>query len=191
MSPRLTSATFAATGVLFLLYPLLRPSGDDAAALASTGWVLGHVAAMLGFVLLGVGMFGLHGLLGGGAAVLTWVGAGLTLPYYGAETFALNVVAREGAALTAVAQEFRLDPVAATMFALGLLLLAAGTVTAALAIKRSGLLSAWSGMPLAAGFALFLPQFFAPVYALRIAHGVLIAAGALWLAVEVWRSRAA
>lgn len=52
MAPRLTSLAFAAAGILFLVYPAIRPSGDDAAAMASTAWVAGHAAAMLGFVLL-------------------------------------------------------------------------------------------------------------------------------------------
>ncbi|MBB5081231.1 hypothetical protein [Nonomuraea endophytica] len=199
-APRLTSAAFAATGLMFLLYPVLRPSGDDAAAMASTNWVVGHLAAMLGFILLGLAVLGLHQLLGDRlslrAAVVTWIGAGLTLPYYGAEDFGLNVIAqrslRDGApALMELAEEFRYGTVAVTMFAGGLLLLGIGAVMAAVAVWRTGVLSKWSAVPLATGFALFIPQFFAPVYALRIAHGVLVALGAVWLAVEMWRSRTA
>ncbi|WP_157247197.1 hypothetical protein [Nonomuraea typhae] len=199
-APRLTSAAFAATGVMFLLYPVLRPSGDDAAAMASTGWVVGHLAAMLGFVLLGLAVLGLHQILGDRlslrAAVVTWIGAGLTLPYYGAEDFGLYVIAqralRDGTpALMELAAEFRHGTVPVTMFAGGLLLLGVGAVMAAVAVWRSGIVGRWSAVPMAAGFALFIPQFFAPVYALRVAHGVLIALGALWLAVVVWRSRTA
>ncbi|MCK2219324.1 hypothetical protein MF672_036845 [Actinomadura sp. ATCC 31491] len=190
MPTRLTAATFAASGVLFLLYPLLRPSTDDAAAMASAGWVAGHAAAMAGFVLLGLALLGLHQVLGDRlslrAAAVTWLGAGLTLPYYGAEDFGLNVIARrslrDGApALMELAAEFRYGPVAMGMFAAGLLLLAAGTIMAAVAVARSGALPRWCGSALAAGFALFIPQFFGP-YPLRIAHGALLLAGALWLA---------
>ena len=39
----------------------------------------------------------------------------------------------------------------------------------------------------AAGFALFLPQFFMPP-AVRIAHGVLLAAGSIRVALALWRS---
>ncbi|MFI6503670.1 hypothetical protein [Nonomuraea typhae] len=199
-APRLTSAAFAATGVMFLLYPVLRPSGDDAVAMASTGWVVGHLAAMLGFVLLGLAVLGLHQILGDRlslrAAVVTWIGAGLTLPYYGAEDFGLSVIAqralRDGTpALMELAGQFRYGTVPVTMFAAGLLLLGVGAIMAAVAGWRSGVLGRWSAVPLAAGFALFIPQFFAPVYALRVAHGVLITLGALWLAVVVWRSRTA
>ncbi|MEV0237265.1 hypothetical protein [Nonomuraea sp. NPDC050786] len=190
MAPRLTSAAFAAAGILFLVYPAVRPSGDDAAAMASTAWVAGHAAAMVGFVLLGLAVLGLHQLLGDRlslrAAAVTWVGAGLTLPYYGAEDFGLNVIAQrslrdQAPALMELAQEFRYGPVAVTMFAAGLLLLGVGTIMAAVSVWRSGTLPKWSGTALALGFALFIPQFFGP-YPLRIAHGVLIMIGGLWLA---------
>ncbi|MFF4615773.1 hypothetical protein [Nonomuraea jabiensis] len=190
MAPRLTSLAFAAAGILFLAYPAIRPSGDDATAMASTAWVAGHAAAMLGFVLLGLAVLGLHQVLGDRlslrAAAVTWVGAGLTLPYYGAEDFGLNVIARrslhdQAPALMELAEEFRYGPVAITMFAVGLLVLAVGAVMAAIAVWRSGTLPKWSGTALAMGFVLFIPQFFGP-YPLRIAHGALIMIGGLWLA---------
>ncbi|MEU6783828.1 hypothetical protein ABZ912_31920 [Nonomuraea angiospora] len=190
MSPRLTSLAFAAAGILFLTYPAIRPSGDDATAMASTAWVAGHAAAMLGFVLLGLAVLGLHQVLGDRlslrAAAVTWVGAGLTLPYYGAEDFGLNVIARrslhdQAPALMELAEEFRYGPVAITMFAVGLIVLAVGAVMAAIAVWRSGTLPKWSGTALALGFVLFIPQFFGP-YPLRIAHGALITIGGLWLA---------
>lgn len=195
MASRLTSLAFAAAGILFLVYPAIRPSGDDAAAMASTAWVAGHAAAMLGFVLLGLAVLGLHQVLGNRlslrAAAVTWVGAGLTLPYYGAEDFGLNVIARrslhdQAPALMELAEEFRYGPVAMTMFAVGLLVLAVGAVMAAIAVWRSGTLPKWSGTALAMGFALFIPQFFGP-YPLRIAHGALIMIGGLWLAAALVR----
>ncbi|GAA3675502.1 hypothetical protein GCM10022224_044640 [Nonomuraea antimicrobica] len=196
MASRLTSAAFAGGGVLFLLYPALRPSGDDAAAMASTGWVAGHAAAMLGFVLLGLAVLGLHQVLGDRlslrAAVVTWIGAGLTLPYYGAEDFGLYVIARrslrDGAPeLMELAGEFRFGLVPATMFAAGLVLLAVGAIMAAVSIWRSDRLPKWSGTPLALGFALFIPQFFGP-YPLRVVHGALIMIGGLWAAAVLWRA---
>lgn len=200
MTSRLTATAFAASGILFLLYPAIRPSGDDAVAMASTAWVAGHAAAMLGFILLGLAALGLHQVLGDRlslrAAVVTWAGAGLTLPYYGAEDFGLNVIAQRSLrdrtpALMELAEQFRYGPVAMTMFAAGLALLAAGTVMAAVAVWRSGTLPRWSGAALALGFALFIPQFFGP-YPLRIAHGALIMIGGLWLAAALtWRHRPA
>ncbi|TMR89502.1 hypothetical protein [Nonomuraea basaltis] len=197
MGPRLTSAAFAASGILFLLYPVIRPSGDDAVAMAATAWVAGHAAAMLGFVLLGPAMLGLHQALGDRlslrAAVVTSIGTGLTLPYYGAEDFGLNVIAQrslrdQAPALMELAQEFRYGPVAVSMFAAGLALLGAGAVMAAVSVWRSGTLHRWSGTALALGFALFIPQFFGP-YSLRIAHGALIMIGGLWLAVSLATGR--
>ncbi|TMR19089.1 hypothetical protein ETD86_20855 [Nonomuraea turkmeniaca] len=197
MSARLTAAAFAAGGIFFLIYPAIRPSGDDAVAMASVEWVAGHAAAMLGFILLGLAVLGLHKALGDRlslrAAVVTWIGAGLTLPYYGAEDFGLNVIAQrslrdQAPALMELAQEFRYGPVALTMFAAGLVSLGASMVMAAVSVWRSGTLPRWSGTALALGFVLFIPQFFGP-YPLRIAHGALIMIGGLWLATALGTAR--
>jgi hypothetical protein len=58
---------------------------------------------------------------------------------------------------------------------------------AAVAVWRSGVLPRSSGILFAFGFALFLPQFFTPP-AVRIVHGVLVAAGSIWLALALWRA---
>lgn len=50
-----------------------------------------------------------------------------------------------------------------------------------MAVRRGRVLPAWTGWLLAAGFVLYLPQFFAPAW-LRVAHGVLVAAGCLAVA---------
>ncbi|MEO3868174.1 hypothetical protein ABGB18_05010 [Nonomuraea sp. B12E4] len=188
---RPAAAAFAASGVLFLAYPAIRPSGDDAVAMASPGWVAGHAAAMLGFVLLGLAVLGLHQVLGDRlslrAAVVTWAGTGLILPFYGAEDFGLNVIARrslsdQAPALMEMVQDVRYGPVAITMFGVGLVLLAAGPVMAAISIWRTGILPRSSGTIAALGFLLYIPQFFGP-YPLRIVHGGLVLIGCLWLAV--------
>jgi hypothetical protein len=44
-----------------------------------------------------------------------------------------------------------------------------------------------SGLLFAIGFGLFIPQFYLPAGA-RIAHGVLVAIGCLWLAAALWRA---
>ncbi|MFD1930357.1 MULTISPECIES: hypothetical protein [Nonomuraea] len=195
---KLTQAAYALTGALFLVYPAVRPSGDDAAAMSTTAWVVGHLAAMIGFILLGLAALGLHQILKDRlslrAAVVTWIGAGLTLPYYGAEDFGLNVIAKRALrdntpALMELAVEFRYGAPAVTMFAIGLALLGIGTIMTAVSVWRSGTLPAWSAVPLAVGFALFIPQFFAPIYAIRIAHGALIAVGGVWLAIALARGR--
>lgn len=202
---RLGALSLAIAGVLFLLYPAARPWHDESTmdgavrAMGSGWWVASHLFAMIGFILLPLGLLAVRGVLSRTrverlalvAAVMSWIGAGLTLPYYGAEDFALYAMARsvaEGRSLDLLhlVDAFRYGPVAATMFGLGLLSLGLGTVLAAIAVWRSGVLSRYSGVPLALGMVLFLPQFFTPP-AVRIGHGVLVAAGCLWLAAELWR----
>ncbi|MCW2882137.1 MAG: hypothetical protein JWQ95_6237 [Sphaerisporangium sp.] len=201
---RLGAAALAAAGVLFLLYPVVRPYSDEssmagAVAMASSAWIAAHLFAVAGFILLTLGLLALHQVLDQRlslrAVVVTWAGVGLTLPYYGAEVFGLNVIAHravqeQSTSLLRLADEFRYGPAAVTMFAGGLLLLGVGVVLAAIAVWRSGTLARWSAVPLAAGFALFVPQFFGPP-ALRIAHGALIAIGGVWLGLELWRARQA
>jgi hypothetical protein len=199
------AVALALAGVLLVLYPAVRPWQDESTvegatkALSSGAWVAAHLFAMIGFVLASLGLLAVWGAvrrtraerLGFAAAVTFWIGAGLTLPYYGAEDFGLNAIARKAAEgqvadLLALVDAVRFSPVPATTFVLGLLLLGAGAVLAAVAVWRSAALPRSSGILFALGFALFLPQFFTPP-ALRIAHGVLVAAGSIWLALALWR----
>ena len=152
------------------------------------------------FILVGLGLLALRDALSGTpgqqvalAAVVTWwIGAGLTLPYYGAEDFGLNAIAREAAGqqvdVLDLVQTVRFSPVPATVFLLGLLGLAVAAILAAVAIWRSGSLPRYSGVVFALGFALFIPQFYAPP-AVRIAHGVLVGIGCVWVAVALWTAK--
>src|SRR5437660_5388453 len=101
---RLGALCLAVAGVLFVLYPAIRPFSDEttlrgAEAFASNAWIVAHVLAMLAFVLLSLGVLGSYAQLRRGAGewpaalavVLSWV-AGLTLPYYGAEAFGLHAI---------------------------------------------------------------------------------------------------
>jgi hypothetical protein len=199
-------AWFSATaGALLVLYPALRPWSDATpegapAAFTSPAWIPAHLAAVAAFVLVAFALFGLRDALGrtGGArpargAALFWaVGAALVLPYYGAEAFALPVIGERivhtgDTSLLEVVEAFRMGTWPATTFAAGLLLLAVAGVLVAVAVARSGVLPRWAGVPFAVGFALYLPQFFGPP-TLRIAHGVLVAAGCLVLAAALRRS---
>lgn len=199
----------AVAGVLFVLYPAVRPWQDESTvegatkAMNSGAWVAAHLFAMVGFILVALGLLGLWNAvrrtraerLALAAVVTTWIGVGLTLPYYGAEDFGLNAIARKAAEgqvsdLLGLVEAVRFSPVPITTFGLGLLLLAAGAVLAAVASWRSGVLARSSGILFAAGFVLFLPQFFTPPV-VRIAHGVLVAAGSIWLAVALWRASGA
>jgi hypothetical protein len=201
---RTGAAALAAAGILFAAYPALRPWHDETttagatASMGSTAWVAAHFFGMLGFILLPLGLVAVRSAVASTraerpaalAAVLAWLGAGLILPYYGAEDFGLHGIAGphgRGADLLAVVQAVRYQPLAITIFGVGLLLLAVASVVAAVAVWRSGVLPRASGIAFAAGFALYLPQFFGPS-AVRVGHGVLVAAGCLLLAVALWRA---
>jgi hypothetical protein len=193
----LAALSLAVAGACFFAYPTIRPYTDEASlagagAFASTAWLLSHTLAMVGFILLVLGLLGLYGRLsetkaepqGIAALVLTWTGVGLVLPYYGAETFALAAVGREAIEQNSVDLLVTLTDAirfgeGVWLFGAGLLALAAGSILFGAAIWRSGILPRWSGIPLALGFALFLPQFFTPP-AVRIAHGMLVMIGC-WL----------
>ncbi|MCS7476213.1 hypothetical protein ACFFQW_05290 [Umezawaea endophytica] len=193
ISTRQGAAVFATTGLLFLAYPVFRPYEDETTfdglrSFTTTAWITAHLAAVLGFILLPLGLQALRASRT--AFLLTWFGVGLTLPYYGAEIFGLHAIGDRSVAdgttsLLSMVDTIRYNPYAATMFATGLLLIAAGTITTAAHIWRSAQ-PRWSAIPLAAGFTLFIPQFFTTA-PFRIAHGALIAAGCAWLAVELWR----
>lgn len=170
-------------GLLFLLYPVLRPWDDEStaagahAAMSSSAWVLSHFLAIVGFVLVPLGLLGIREVVGLAPVVVMWIGAGLTLPYYGAEDFGLHAAATEGTDLLAVADAVRYNPVAVTSFGVGLVTLAVGAVLVSVAVWRSEV--RYAGLVFAAGFVLFLPQFFAPG-PVRIAHGVLMLVGLVW-----------
>jgi hypothetical protein len=191
-------------GVFFALYPALRPFSsevglDGARAFASSSWVAAHTLGILGFVLLGVGGLGIFLRLRGApterralrALLLTWAGVGLTLPYYGAEVFGLHAVGqralarRDSALVEPLAHDIRWE--AGIWFIVtGLLLLAVGAIVLATAVWRSGSLHRWAGVPLAAGLALYIPQFTGP-QSIRIAHGLLMLAGCWWLGWQLLR----
>ena len=198
------AAALAIAGAMFLAYPALRPYHDEntvsgaTASLASPAWVAAHFLAMLGFILVPLGLLALRAAVADTkaepltltAAVLAWIGSGLTLPYYGAEDFGLHAIAGpdgHGGGLLSLVRDVRYQPVAATMFGTGLLLLAAAGIIAAIAVWRSRVLARTSGIVFAAGLALFLPQFFGTP-AIRIAHGVLLGAGLFILAAALWAS---
>lgn len=205
---RLAAAGLALAGLLFLLYPALRPWRDESTmegakeAMSSGWWVATHLFAMIGFILVPLGLFAVRRAvehtrverLALTAAVCVWIGAGLTLPYYGAEAFALNTIAAktvdgEPLDLLDLAEGIRFNPAAVATFGIGLVLLGVGAVVAAVAIWRSGAMPRYSGVLFAVGFATFIPQFYTPA-AVRIGHGLLLAVGCVWLAVTLWRAAA-
>jgi len=198
-----TAVAFAVAGAGFVVYPALRPYSDEvtlagAEAMSSTAWVLAHCVGMLAFLALTVAVWSLRRTAPGlrqrpaaVAAVLTWLGVSLVLPYYGGETFALQVIAERAATeadpgLLELADAFRYQPVAITTFGAGLLTLAAAGVALAAALRDAGTLGRAGGLLVGLGLVLYLPQFFvAP--AGRIGHGVLLAVGCAVLAVVATR----
>ena len=74
------------------------------------------------------------------------------------------------------------------LFGTGLMLLALGGIMTAVTAWHDGGLVSWGGILVGIGLILYLPQFFWPP-TLRIAHGLLLAAGCLWLAIGLWSSR--
>jgi hypothetical protein len=149
------------------LYPALRPFSDEAslegaAAFASTGWLVAHMLAVVAFTLL----------------------------FYGAETFGLQAIGQEAVrqqnvALLDLAAAVR-SGVGLVIFVVGLLLLAVAGVLAAVAIWKSGIHLKWSGFPFAIGILLYIPQFFW-TQPLRVAQGLLVAIGCIWIAAVLWR----
>jgi hypothetical protein len=198
---RLTSLSITLAGVLFLLYEAIRPYSDEstlsgAAAFGSTAWVISHSFAIAAFVLLVLGLLGVYlaltetsseswALIG---LVLSWVGIGLTLPFYGAEVFALHAIGQAAlqqndASLVSLAASVRGEP-GIWFIVTGLSVLEVGIVAVAIAIWRSRRLTRWIGVPLAISFAFFLPQFSAPQW-LRIVYGFLITLSCVLAAVDL------
>jgi hypothetical protein len=205
---RLGAAALALSGLLFFLYPAVRPWHDEStvggavASMSSSAWVAAHLFAMLALILMPLGLLALclcfagsrgFGLAVGGT-VAAWLGAGLALPYYGAEDFALHAIARDVSSGTPIdllrlVQAIRFGPVAASTFAIGLGLLGAGGVLIAIAIWRAAILPRPTGVLLAVPLILLIPQFYLPAWT-RIAHGGLLALALIWLAVALWTAAA-
>jgi hypothetical protein len=199
-----TAAALAGAGLAFAAYPALRPYSDEASlagarAMASGAWVAAHLLGMAGFVALTLGLWGLGALRSvasrratAAALALAWLGAGLVLPYYGAETFGLQVIAERAAAdrdaaLLELAETFRYGAVPLVLFGTGLLLLSAAGVALAVAVRRSARLVRAGGFLVGLGLTTYLPQFFLTP-GLRVAHGLVLGAGLLALAVGVLRT---
>lgn len=203
-----TAAGAVSAAVLLLLFPVLRPWPDETApslalaeAFASDRWVLAHLCGIAGLGLLAPTFLGLRAPLRGrsgaraatAAVVTAWVGAALCSLYFGAEIFGIRTIAQaalrtQDPALLSDVDVLREQPAAMTLFGLGLALVAAAGVLAAVALWRAGR-PRWVGVPLAAGLLLYLPQFFGTP-AVRVGHGVLVAAGLLLLAWAVRRAPA-
>jgi hypothetical protein len=192
------------SGILFVIYPTLRPFSDEAslqgaAAFGSGAWLVSHMLAIVAFTFLPLGLLGLQRSLLGTTAerllfvavVLSMIGTGFTLPFYGGEAYGLHALGQEAlrqhsAAPLGLAEVIRSGPGLA-MFLAGLLLLAASAIATATALWRSGRYPKASGVPFAVGMSLYIPQFFG-TQPVRIAHGLLVAVGCVWIAACLWQA---
>jgi hypothetical protein len=203
---RAGAVALAAAGALFLAYPAVRPYHDETTAagattsMGSNAWVASHLFAMVGFVLLPLGLLAITGVVGRtrpagltlAATVAVWIGAALCLPYYGSEDFGLHAIAGPHGSqsnVVGLVDAVRTQPVALSTFGAGLVVLAIGAILAAVALWRAAVLPRWVGIPFAAALVLFLPQFYASP-SVRIAHGVLMFVSLVLLAGALWRAAA-
>lgn len=184
------------TGGLMAAYLLLRPYGDVrtgpamADAFGSARWPIAHMCGAMG--LAGFAWLALRLADGDRSVAARWartaglMGAALVLPYFGAESFGLHALgadARNGdLRALALVDAVRYQPLAITMFGVGLIALAVCAVAFAWAWShRSRGPRRWAGWPLGVLMALFLPQFFLPAPG-RIAYGVAYLVAALLFA---------
>ncbi|WP_136623587.1 hypothetical protein [Bradyrhizobium centrolobii] len=200
---RLGAGALVISGILFVTYPALRPFSDErslqgAAAFGSAAWLASHMLAMVAFTLLPLGLLGLQRSLRGTSAerllflavVLSVIGMGFTLPFYGGEAFGLHALGQEALRQRSdsplgLVEVIRSGP-GLVMFLAGLLLLAVSAIATAIALWRSRLYPKACGVPFAVGISLYIPQFFG-AQPLRVAHGLLVAAGCVWMAAYLWR----
>ncbi len=202
-SQSFAALALAIAGILFLLFPFVRPWGDEttadgaAAVMSSAAWVAAHLCHMFGLMLVALGVLGVRDIVGGklayAAVVTMWVGATLIVGFLGVETFGVHVIAAQYANgvhfdLLALIKALRFTPAAITIFAVGMFAVTIGGVLTALAIRRSTVLPRSSGVLFAVSFVLFIPQFATPPE-VRTGYGVLLAAGCIWLAAALWRAR--
>jgi hypothetical protein len=165
-------------------------------ALASSSWIAAHLALLVAFALLPLGLLAVAAAHAGDRAeARAWravafaiVGIGLVMPAVGVETFAIPVIGRlhleggSGGVTAALVRIYR-GPMTLVMLA-GLVLLAVGAIALARGVWRGGRVGRWGGVALAAGLTLWVPLLPRPV---RIVDGLLIGLGGVWLARDIWR----
>lgn len=202
---RLSMLPYGISGIAFALYPIIRPFSDEATmqgakAFASGEWMVSHILAMIAFTFLPLGFLELQKSSKDPsitpalnlAVMFSIIGIGFTLPYYGGETFGLHAIGYEALRqqndeLVSLEIIVRSGP-GLLMFVIGLLLLAVSSIIVAVSLWKSERYSKWSGIPLAIGMLLYLPQFMTDE-PFRIAHGILVALGCLLIALELKKSK--
>ncbi|MDO3645409.1 hypothetical protein [Nocardia mangyaensis] len=189
------AACLVIAGFALAAYPLLRPYSDEetlagAQAYASTAWVVSHLLAILGFLLIAAAMLfdvAARPTERGGLRVASTLSGTVAVTllslYYGFECFALHEIGRMALAVNsaeglALADQIRDNPFALTLFGLGWLALGVAVTLWAMALRAGGVPAVFAAL-----VWLYLPVFFLPP-AGRIGHGVLVllaAAGTAWV----------
>ncbi|MDF0530520.1 hypothetical protein P0W64_08605 [Tsukamurella sp. 8F] len=188
---RSAAAALGAAGLALAVYPVLRGSGSEeglvgAALYARPAWLVAHCLGMFGFIATACGLQAVDRW----AARLALIGTVAVLPYYGAEAFGLHALGRtalqqQDPGAIEAADAFRYQPVAMTIFGLGLLMWAASGVRLVVLSRRLRGIAARVGAIVAGvGLVGYLPQFFAPIE-VRIGHGLLLCVGLLLLAASL------
>lgn len=190
------------SALLLAVFPLIRPFFPldptapaetltvASSAVNSAPWMVAHLLCMLAFVMLLYGVLILYAHLANGhaepqafwAMVFSFAGIGLILPMLGVETYILPIIGKlylTGHTDIAPALGMIYLGPALVVFVLGLVLLALGAITLAVAIWRSAVLPRGAGVLLAIGLALWFPPF---PQVIRIIDGLVIGLGGVWLA---------
>jgi hypothetical protein len=105
---------------------------------------------------------------------------------FGLHAIGQEAIRQQSAALLELANQVRFGP-GFTIIIIGLLSLAVGAILVATALWKANDFKKWSGIPFALGFALYIPQYVAS-QPIRVAHGLLIAVGCLWIAAGMWQT---
>src|SRR5215471_21559553 len=202
---RFGSLALALAALLLTAFPLTRPFfpmdprqpaetlAGASSIVVSTSWLAAHLLCTLAFILLLYGLIILREALAPTsmerrafwAMVFSLAGTALILPMLGVETYVLPILGKLYLAghtdITPAIGMIYLGP-AVVVFLLGLLLLAVGALTFAVAIWRSAVLPRWAGVLFAIGLALWFPPF---PRVIRVIDGLMIGLGGVWLAVSL------
>ncbi len=195
------------SALLFAVFPFIRPffPMDPSSpvttltaaspAVTSAPWVTAHASLMLAFLLLGYGVMALYARLANAqteprawrALIISLAGIALIMPMLGVEIHILPIIghlylAGQTDIAPAVGMIY-LGP-AMVVFLVGLLLLAIGAITFAVAIANSDTLPRWAGVIFAIGLTLWFPPF---PQVIRTIDGFCIGIGGIWLAWHLWQ----
>jgi len=204
---RLGALALGLSSMLLGVFPLIRPFfrldvfapeatlASAAPAVVSAPWLIGHLMAMSGFILLLGAIPALYIRVATDgdeprlfrAMVFSMAGIALVLPMFGVESYALPAIGRiylggQAGIAPVIALIYR-GPGTVVML-LGLLLLAIGVLALASAVRRRRELPGWAAITWAVGLAAWLPLLPRPV---RVLDGLLIGVGGIRLAAAIWQ----